>query len=137
MDDASSLFPISVKGVVVRKGAVLLLKNRRDEWDLPGGRLEPDETPEGCVARETKEETQLLVTVGSILASGVVCIKTTRKVVFVVIYGCHPSDRGEPVLSAEHVSCGWFTKDDVARMDIRPVFRRSIDAWWASSKRGH
>ena len=52
MNDA---FPISVKGVVVRDGAVVLLRNERGEWELPGGRLERGEDPEGCVAREVAE----------------------------------------------------------------------------------
>lgn len=33
-------YPVSIKGVVVRDGRVLLLKNERDEWELPGGRIE-------------------------------------------------------------------------------------------------
>jgi ADP-ribose pyrophosphatase YjhB (NUDIX family) len=45
-------YPVSVKGVVVRSGRVLLLKNERDEWELAGGRLGAGETPEQCVARE-------------------------------------------------------------------------------------
>jgi len=27
------------------------------KWDLPGGKLEPDEVPEECIIREIKEET--------------------------------------------------------------------------------
>lgn len=29
----------------VRDGRVLLLKNEREEWELPGGRIEPDAEP--------------------------------------------------------------------------------------------
>jgi len=39
------LFPVSVKGVAVQGGKVLLLRNERDEWELPGGKLEPGEDP--------------------------------------------------------------------------------------------
>jgi ADP-ribose pyrophosphatase YjhB (NUDIX family) len=49
-------YPVSVKGVVVRDGRVLLLRNDRAEWELPGGRLEPGETPPQCVVREIAEE---------------------------------------------------------------------------------
>jgi hypothetical protein len=50
------LFPVSVKGVVIRDGRVLLLRNERDEWELPGGKLELGEDPASCVAREITEE---------------------------------------------------------------------------------
>jgi 8-oxo-dGTP pyrophosphatase MutT (NUDIX family) len=46
------LYPVSVKGVVVRDDRVLLLRNERDEWELPGGKLELGEEPPACVARE-------------------------------------------------------------------------------------
>jgi 8-oxo-dGTP pyrophosphatase MutT (NUDIX family) len=45
-------FPVSVKGVVVRDGLVLLLRNERDEWELPGGKLDLGEDPAACVVRE-------------------------------------------------------------------------------------
>jgi 8-oxo-dGTP pyrophosphatase MutT (NUDIX family) len=60
-------FPVSVKGVLVRGGRVLLLKNERHEWELPGGKLELGEEPQACVAREITEETGLSVTTGPIL----------------------------------------------------------------------
>ncbi|MEV6136524.1 NUDIX hydrolase [Nocardia sp. NPDC051990] len=47
------MYSISIKGVVVRDGRVLLLKNEREEWELPGGRIEPGETPEECVTIST------------------------------------------------------------------------------------
>ncbi|MGK5543530.1 NUDIX domain-containing protein [Streptomyces sp. URMC 127] len=52
-------WPVSVKGVALdAAGRVLLLHNERDEWELPGGRLEPtDPSPEHTVEREFEEET--------------------------------------------------------------------------------
>ena len=43
---AESGYPVSIKGVLIRDGRVLLVHNERDEWELPGGRIEPGEAPE-------------------------------------------------------------------------------------------
>src|SRR5205809_7054953 len=49
-------YPISIKGVVDVNGKIVLLKNERDEWELPGGKLERKESPTECVEREVLEE---------------------------------------------------------------------------------
>ena len=68
MPASPSTFAISIEGVVADpRDRVLLLKNERDEWELPGGRIEIGESPEECVAREIAEETQWKVTTGPIL----------------------------------------------------------------------
>ena len=51
--------PISVKGVLIHRGRVLVLRNGRGEWELPGGRLDDGETPEKALTREIREETGL------------------------------------------------------------------------------
>jgi 8-oxo-dGTP pyrophosphatase MutT (NUDIX family) len=56
-------FPVSIKGVLVEAGRVVLLENERDEWELPGGRLEPGEAPETCLVREFAEELGAVVEV--------------------------------------------------------------------------
>jgi 8-oxo-dGTP diphosphatase len=57
-------------GAVVRDAAdrLLLVQRGHDpeagRWTLPGGRVEPGETPAQAAAREVAEETGLVVTVG-------------------------------------------------------------------------
>ncbi|WP_414942672.1 NUDIX hydrolase [Amycolatopsis sp. cmx-11-51] len=106
-------YPISVKGVVVRAGRVLLLHNERDEWELPGGRLELGETPEECVAREIREETRISVDVVEILDSWMYQITVAKKNVFIVTYGCRAITDAAPVLSHEHKRVGEFTADEI------------------------
>jgi 8-oxo-dGTP diphosphatase len=62
-------------GVVVRDDAGRLLMIRRGTdpgrglWSLPGGRVEPGETPAAAAVREAREETGLAIEVGELLAT--------------------------------------------------------------------
>ncbi len=62
-------------GAVVRDAENRLLLVRRGRppalgtWTLPGGRLEPGESPAEAAAREVREETGLAVEVGELLAT--------------------------------------------------------------------
>ncbi len=46
-------------GVVINDKGEILFIYRREKWDLPKGKMEADETPEICAAREVAEETGL------------------------------------------------------------------------------
>ena len=123
-------FPISVKGVLVRDGKVLLLKNEREEWELPGGKLELGEEPTVCVAREITEETGLPVTTGPILDAWQYHISAGRDVL-IVTYGCHPEGNQSPILSNEHKEIGFFTQAQVAGLNMPSGYKRSIQSWFA------
>ena len=97
---ATRAFPVSVKGVLLRDGRVLLLKNEREEWELPGGRLESGEDPVSCLVREVREELAIAVSVHDILD----CwrYEVGGGEVVIVTYGCRPLDEANPAISAEH-----------------------------------
>src|SRR5215208_4421596 len=86
-DNDAYRFPVSVKGIVLRDDTVVLVRNRRDEWELPGGKLELGESPELCVAREIEEELGLDVGPVSLVDSWVYTIAPGTHVL-VITYGC-------------------------------------------------
>jgi 8-oxo-dGTP pyrophosphatase MutT (NUDIX family) len=55
--DQNKLFQISVKGIAFdEQGRVLLIKDSKDFWELPGGRIEHGEDLENTLVRECMEE---------------------------------------------------------------------------------
>lgn len=121
---------VSVKGVVLHEDRVLLVRNERAEWELPGGRLELDETPQECVVREFAEETGWPVACGPILDSYVYQPVPGARI-FIVSYGCYLLRKAELRLSVEHNDIGLFTADEVASLTLPEGYRRSVRAWFA------
>ncbi|MPZ27174.1 MAG: NUDIX domain-containing protein [Micromonosporaceae bacterium] len=124
-------FPVSVKGVVFREGRVLLLRNERDEWELPGGKLDLGEDPATCVVREIVEEVGWDVTIGPILDAWQYHIHDGVDVL-IVTYGCHLTAEADPVVSHEHEEAGLFTVEEAATLPMPEGYQRSIKAWYAS-----
>ncbi|GAB2751804.1 NUDIX hydrolase [Kitasatospora kifunensis] len=130
-------FPISVKGVVLdRQDRVLLLKNEREEWELPSGKLELGEEPPDCAAREVREESGWEVEAGPLLDVWMYQPIPDRHV-FIVTYGCHRlgADRA-PVVSAEHKAIGLFRKDELADLVMPQGYKDSVARWYAHPARG-
>jgi len=127
-------FPVSVKGVAVQHGKVLLLENERDEWELPGGKLELGEHPPDCVIREISEETGWRVAAGPLLDCWQYHIRAGIDVV-IVSYGCHVLSAGPPVLSDEHKRAGLFAPAEVPHLVMPDGYKRSVASWLAHPDR--
>jgi 8-oxo-dGTP pyrophosphatase MutT (NUDIX family) len=120
-------YPVSVKGILSVNNKIVLLKNERHEWEPPGGKIEPDETPEQCVLREIKEELNIDAEIDSMLDSWL--YKVGGKVsVFIVIYRCKPItiDEKQIKLSFEHDEYGLFTPGEIAELNMPGRYKESI-----------
>lgn len=124
----SHRWPVSIKGVVLRDGNVVLIRNEREEWELPGGKLDPDESPERCVAREIEEELGILGTVGQIVDSWVYPVRPDATVL-IVTYGFFPRPFERELRSPEGREVGLFSRRELADLLMPDGYRRSIEAW--------
>jgi len=132
-DNDASRFPVSVKGVIIRDGKVILLRNERDEWELPGGKLELSESPERCLAREIAEELRLEVVPESVLNPWIYSIVPGVNVL-ILTYGCVESSSDEPVLSDEHKELRWFPLAEIDALRMPDGYKTSIRSWSALTR---
>lgn len=55
-------------------GKILIAKRKKDDplkekWEFPGGKVEPNETPEECLVRELEEELDIKTKIGHFVCS--------------------------------------------------------------------
>jgi len=126
-------YPISVKGVLLVGGKVVLLRNERDEWELPGGRLDAGETHAQALVREFREELRIEVEpLGRIDSYDFEVIPSRH--VHLVTYGCRLRGQFRPVISAEHAEFGLHALADLERIPLPAGYARSIKSWSANAQ---
>ena len=108
-------------------GRVLLARHRDyDQWALPGGGIDPGETPANAAVREMWEETGLLVEPLHILgvyggAAFTWTYPNGDQVAYVdTVFVCRIL-RGTPAADQEEISeLRYFTQDEMAHLDLSP-----------------
>ena len=110
-------FFVGVKAVIVKDGKVLLLKDssRPDFWDVPGGRIDDNETIEQTLLRELSEElpTHKNPVIGELLNAYRIpgSIKDDLGLVL-LFYKVDVDFDGEITLSSEHTEYEWLSMED-------------------------
>lgn len=109
--------PATLKAVVVSpRGEVLLAKNHRQQWELPGGwPTAEDHSSEDVLRREVLEESGLHVTPGPLLHAELVVVDGAQ--VMIVAYLC-TADAQETSISLEHTDLIWAPHDALPPLEL-------------------
>ena len=97
--------------------------NYKDGWEIPGGKLEPGETPEECIVREIREELATEVRAEHIL--GVVDYDyptfhlTMHCILCTIVSG--------KLQLLEHEAAKWVNKETLRSVDWLPADRLILD----------
>ncbi len=124
--------PVSVKGVLLLEGCVVLLKNERGEWELPGGRVEAGEDHARALSREFAEELSVAVSVAQPIDSYLFEVVPGRRV-FIVTYGCALAGAFAPRISEEHIEHCLWPVERLSQINLPSGYRRSAEKWALAS----
>jgi 8-oxo-dGTP diphosphatase len=120
---------IEVAAAILRRGGSILIAQRRANdhlanlWEFPGGKREPGETFEQCLARELQEELGVAVRVGRLVHD--VTHTYPERTVRICFYECDLT-AGEP-RPIHCQDCRWVSPADLPRYDFPPADRELIE----------
>ena len=107
---------------MVRQGNSILLCRRsiggnQGLWELPGGKLEPGETPRQGLSREIREELTLSCEPGLLLYDNILPVaeKQYRFMVYETVL------HGQPTSSTAHDQLAWVRSTDIGRYELAPL----------------
>lgn len=106
-------------GIIFRGGRILITqrpagKHGALKWEFPGGKMEPDEDPRACLAREVHEELGVRITVGRILET--VFHRYPERSVLLLFYRCD-WESGDPV-AVECAAFEWAAPSELLKFDF-------------------
>ena len=124
-DDIGEKFPVSLKAMVFDNKRILLLKNERDEWDLPGGKINfKDETPIDCIKREVFEETKL--SISNLELVEFLKIKINNVQICIVLYKAEILSNNAVELSFEHNDFSFFNISNINEINLPEEYKKII-----------
>ncbi len=130
-------FEVSIKAVLERDGALLMMQNPKSKtWEFPGGRIDVGEeglSAEDILQRELKEElgNQIKYEVIGPTATWIIPWKGNRlgEHVFAVGFQCIYQG-GEIVISDEHSAYQWVTPESVKTLHLIEGYDHALDQIW-------
>lgn len=109
-------------GVITDKDKVLITRRAPEEkfvggWEFPGGKIEADETPEVCLARELKEELNIIVSIDKF------CTEVTHNYgnMIIDLIACYCTIVDGKIQISVHDKYKWVEIVDLLKFDLLPA----------------
>jgi 8-oxo-dGTP diphosphatase len=128
------LFYVGIKGAIIQNGKILLLKTndllaeKQDFWELPGGRIEDEETFEQALHRELREELPNIkdIVIYEMLHASRIKKDLKDNVSLTLIFFKVSADfDGKIQLSDEHIGYKWVDRAEASKL-VQPETRGAI-----------
>ncbi len=109
---------VGVKALIEQDGKYLFLRRDKafqsgpQKWDIPGGRIKPEEALSDALIREVHEETGLELEQASVLLAAQDIFVPEKSLHVVRLTYCATAT-GEVAISDEHDDYRWMTLDEV------------------------
>ncbi|SRR6266403_2905488 len=131
-------------GLIFREGKILITRRHADThlgglWEFPGGKREPNETFEECLARELREELGIEVTVGELVET--LTHEYPEKTVRLKFFRCQWEQNEARPLGCSDFK--WIVQEDLTAYefpaaDARLLHKlRSSPAFWSNNPPTH
>ena len=115
------------------RGEVLLIRRlnppRRNEWSLPGGKVEFGETLRGALAREVQEETGLEIEIVGLIDVAELVQDSdggTEGKHYVLVDYCARALPGDAVAASDASEARWYSLTEIDRLSLWTETRRII-----------
>ncbi len=114
-----------------RDGKILMMKDTKDHWELPGGRIDFAEDADTALMRELKEEMGLnpqQYSIGNIIGNFKIVREFPDKHYhFIVLVYEGKLNVENFVISDEHTECGWFTIPEILKLDMLSGYKEFFE----------
>ncbi len=126
---------VAQKAIIERNGEILLCRGKGDTiWELPGGRLHDDESPQEGLVREIQEELSLTVTVGLPVYIARAFHGQDRQWMLFIAYSCTLSDNKPPQPDQTEIEeVKWVRIEDLPSIQLFDEYQEALNVY--TSKR--
>jgi 8-oxo-dGTP pyrophosphatase MutT (NUDIX family) len=136
---SEKLFNVGIKGVIMKDNKVLILKGApgKDIWELPGGRVDKNETIQQTLTRELCEE---LPNINNIVVHEILNAYRVHKDIkegvslVLIFYRVIAEFNGDPQLSHEHSNYKWSSKEEALNLLQESSLKAVVTAFETEQK---